>query len=58
MHIRKGRDPLVAFVATLGYSRASWVHFINNERAETLSNCWIDYCTTRILSKLPARVTG
>ena len=38
-HIRKGRDPLVAFVATLGYSRASWVRFTNNERAETLSTC-------------------
>ncbi|RBP35564.1 hypothetical protein DFR37_1161, partial [Eoetvoesiella caeni] len=32
----RGRDPLIAFVATLGYSRASWVRFTNNERADTL----------------------
>ncbi len=38
-HIRRGRDPLIAFVATLGYSRASWVCFTNNERADTLSAC-------------------
>jgi transposase len=38
-HIRKGRDPLIAFVATLGYSRASWVRFTADERAETLNSC-------------------
>lgn len=38
-HIRKGRDPLIAFVATLGYSRASWVRFTADERAETLGRC-------------------
>jgi len=38
-HIRRGRDPLIAFVATLGYSRASWVRFTNNERADTLGMC-------------------
>ncbi len=38
-HIRKGRDPLIAFVATLGYSRASWVRFTADERAETLGSC-------------------
>lgn len=38
-HIRKGRDPLIAFVATLGYSRASWVRFTGDERAETLGRC-------------------
>jgi transposase len=38
-HIRRGRDPLIAFVATLGYSRASWVRFTDNERADTLSTC-------------------
>jgi hypothetical protein len=25
--VRRGREPLLAFVATLGYSRASWVRF-------------------------------
>lgn len=34
--IRKGRDPLVAFVATLGYSRASYVKFGRNEDLEAL----------------------
>lgn len=38
-HIRRGRDPLIAFVATLGYSRSSWVHFTTNERADTLCHC-------------------
>jgi transposase len=38
-HIRRGRDPLLAFVATLGYSRASWVRFTGNERADTLCAC-------------------
>lgn len=38
-HIRRGRDPLLAFVATLGYSRVSWVCFTSNERADTLCAC-------------------
>ena len=38
-HIRRGRDPLIAFVATLGYSRMSWVYFTRDERAETLRTC-------------------
>lgn len=38
-HIRRGRDPLIAFVATLGYSRMSWVRFTTDERAETLRTC-------------------
>ena len=38
-HIRRGRDPLIAFVATLGYSRMSWVCFTRDERAETLRTC-------------------
>ena len=38
-HVRRGRDPLLAFVATLGYSRASWVCFTGNERADTLCAC-------------------
>lgn len=38
-HIRRGRDPLLAFVATLGYSRMSWVRFTSDERADTLCRC-------------------
>lgn len=34
--VRKGRDPLVAFVATLGYSRASFVKFGRSEDLEAL----------------------
>lgn len=34
--IRKGRDPLVAFVATLGYSRATFVKFGRSEDLEAL----------------------
>ena len=37
--IRRGRDPLIAFVATLGYSRVSWVRFTRDERAEALRAC-------------------
>lgn len=33
--IRRGKDALKAFVATLGYSRASFVKFFDNERAES-----------------------
>ncbi len=33
--IRKGKSPLKAFVATLGYSRATYVHFFDNERNES-----------------------
>jgi len=35
-HVRRGRDPLLAFVATLGYSRASFVRFTVAEDAITL----------------------
>lgn len=38
-HIRRGRLPLLAFVATLGYSRASFVRFTDREDAVTLSSC-------------------
>jgi transposase len=38
-HIRRGRAPLLAFVATLGYSRASWVHFTVREDAVTFARC-------------------
>lgn len=37
--IRRGRDPLLAFVATLGYSRASFVRFTAAEDADTLCAC-------------------
>ena len=38
-HVRRGRLPLLAFVATLGYSRASFVRFTDREDAATLSRC-------------------
>jgi transposase len=37
--IRRGRDPLLALVATLGYSRASFVRFTASEDAVTLCAC-------------------
>lgn len=37
--IRRGRDPLLAFVATLGYSRATFVRFTLGEDAATLCAC-------------------
>ena len=36
---RKGQDRLSAFVATLGYSRASYVEFVTNEKLSTLLRC-------------------
>jgi len=36
---RRGRDPLSAFVATLGYSRASFVAFVTSERFSVLREC-------------------
>lgn len=38
-HVRRGRDPLLAFVATLGYSRVSYVRFTTSEDAATLAGC-------------------
>jgi transposase len=38
-HVRRGRDPLLAFVATLGYSRSSFVRFTTAEDAATLCTC-------------------
>lgn len=38
-HVRRGRDPLLAFVATLGYSRASYIRFTGDETATTLCDC-------------------
>lgn len=37
--IRRGRYPLSAFVATLGYSRATYVEFVVNEQFDTLRRC-------------------
>lgn len=37
--LRRGKDSLSAFVATMGYSRASFVEFVTNERLETLLHC-------------------
>lgn len=37
--VRRGREPLLAFVATLGFSRASWVRFTEGEDTETLIGC-------------------
>ena len=36
-HVRRGRDPLIALVATMGYSRATFVKFTTSEDATTLS---------------------
>jgi transposase len=37
--IRRGHDRLAVFIATLGWSRATYVEFVNNERLETLLGC-------------------
>jgi transposase len=37
--VRRRPEPLLAFVATLGYSRASYVRFTRDETAETLCAC-------------------
>lgn len=37
--IRRGREPLLALVATLGYSRASFVRFTAGEDTATLCTC-------------------
>ncbi|HLH72563.1 MAG TPA: IS21 family transposase [Chloroflexota bacterium] len=37
--IRRGRDRLSAFIATLGWSRAAYVEFVIDERLETLLGC-------------------
>ena len=36
---RRGKDPLSAFVATLGWSRYAYVEFVTNERFSTLKSC-------------------
>ena len=35
-HVRRGRDPLIALVATMGYSRATFVKFATREDTATL----------------------
>jgi len=37
--IRRGRDRLAVFIATLGWSRASYVEFVDDERLQTLLGC-------------------
>jgi transposase len=36
---RRGKSPLSAFVATLGYSRASYVEFVTDEKLASLLRC-------------------
>jgi transposase len=37
--IRRGSDRLCVFIATLGWSRATYVEFVSDERLETLLGC-------------------
>ncbi len=37
--IRKGAHPLLALVATMGYSRASYVRFVSSEDTDSLIDC-------------------
>ena len=37
--IRRGRDRLSVFIATLGWSRATYVEFVSDERLETQLGC-------------------
>ena len=39
VEFRKGSDPLYAFCATLGYSRASHVEFVSDMKVDTLIEC-------------------
>lgn len=39
VEFRKGRQPLYAFCATLGYSRASYVQFVGDMKVQTLIEC-------------------
>ncbi len=47
--IRRGKKTLKAFVATLGYSRASFVKFYDNERKES----WIDGIISSLYFLIP-----
>ena len=39
VEFRKGKNPLYAFCATLGFSRASYVEFVTDRKVETLIAC-------------------
>ena len=39
VEFRKGANPLYAFCATLGYSRASYVEFLSDMKVQTLVSC-------------------
>lgn len=39
IEFRKGKNPLYAFCATLGYSRVSFVEFVTNMKVQTLIAC-------------------
>ncbi len=39
IEFRKGRNPLYAFCATLGFSRVSFVEFVTNMKVQTLIEC-------------------
>ena len=43
--VRRGKNRLTAFVATMGHSRASYVQFATNEELDTLLNCMEDAFT-------------
>ena len=50
------KDNLSAFVATMGYSRASYVEYVENEKIETLIACHLnafnpDYAIGKFQSK-------
>jgi len=52
---RAGRDPMAAFIATLGYSRYSYVEFVTDKTLATLKRChvnafeWFEGVPRRIL---------
>jgi transposase len=52
---RQGRDPMAAFVATLGYSRYAYVEFVTDKALETLKRChanafeWFEGVPRRVL---------
>jgi transposase len=39
---RRGKQPLSAFVATLGYSRMTYVEFVSNEKFDVLRQCHVN----------------
>ncbi len=53
IEFRKGKSPLSAFVATLGFSRASYVEFVTNEKLVTLIECH-----KRAIKVIPAASSG